>query len=306
MTAVTVQNRVAVVTGAGNGIGRAYALELARRGAKVVVNDLGTSVRGDGGSPQPADAVVQEIRAADGIAVPSYDTVATMEGGRNIIATAVDAFGTVDILINNAGILRDRSFLKMSEEEWDQVIAVHLKGPFAVTQPALRVMKENNYGRVVFTASTSGLFGNFGQTHYGAAKMGVVGMMNSLRIEMAKHNITFNTVAPTAASRMTASLFNDEVRARVKTGFNVPLVMNLVSDDNRLNGMLFCMKCGWYARSAVLSAKGVRIGDYRREITAEEVAEEMGRITDLSGAVMLENGAETFRLVEEAGKGGVA
>ncbi len=301
MAAITLKNRVAVITGAGNGIGRTYAIELARRGAKVVVNDLGTTVHGEGAGPEPADGVVDEIRSFGGTAVPSYDTVSTMEGGRNIIAKAVDTFGTVDILINNAGILRDRSFLKMSEEEWDEVIAVHLKGPFAVTQPALRVMKEKNYGRVVFTASTSGLFGNFGQTHYGAAKLGVVGMMNSLKIEMAKYDITFNTVAPTADSRMTENLFNEEIRAQVKTGFNVPLVMNLVSDENRLNGMIFCMKCGWYARSAILSARGARLGDENGELSAEAVGDAMTGITDMTGAVTLESGAETFRLVEESG-----
>jgi len=196
MSEIRYDGRVAVVTGAGAGIGREYALELAKRGAKVVVNDLGGARDGSGSGTSAADAVVEEIKNAGGEAVANYDNVATMDGGESIVKTAVDAFGKVDILVNNAGILRDKSFLKMSEAEWDAVIGVHLKGAFCVTQPAVKVMKENNYGRVIFTSSTSGLYGNFGQTNYGAAKLGVVGIMNTLKLEVAKYDIKVNTIAP--------------------------------------------------------------------------------------------------------------
>ena len=175
MTDIRFDGKVAIVTGSGAGIGKAHALELAKRGAKVVVNDLGGARDGSGSGTAAADQVVEEIKAAGGEAVANYDSVSSMEGGENIVKTAVDAFGKVDILINNAGILRDRSFLKMTEEEWDAVLAVHLKGAFCVTHPALKVMRENQYGRIVFTSSMSGLYGNFGQANYGAAKMGVVG-----------------------------------------------------------------------------------------------------------------------------------
>ena len=198
MADIRYDGRVAIVTGAGQGIGRMYALELAARGAKVVVNDLGGARDGDGSDQSAADKVVVEIKAAGGQAVANYDSVATMQGGANIVQTAVDAFGKVDILVNNAGILRDKSFLKMSEQEWDLVIAVHLKGAFCVTQPAVKLMKAANYGRIIFTSSTSGIYGNFGQCNYGAAKMGLVGLMNCLKLEVANYDIKVNTVAPTA------------------------------------------------------------------------------------------------------------
>ncbi|MFH2132974.1 MAG: SDR family oxidoreductase, partial [bacterium] len=222
MAEIRYDGRVAIVTGAGMGIGRMYALELARRGAKVVVNDLGGSRDGSGANQSAADSVVKEIKDAGGEATANYDSVATYQGGQNIVQTALDAYGKVDILINNAGILRDRSFLKMSEEEWDLVIAVHLKGAFCVTQPAVKVMKDNNYGRIVFTSSTSGLYGNFGQTNYGAAKLGLVGIMNTLKLEVAKYDIKVNTIAPNAWSRMTADVFPPEFEQKMNPQFNEP------------------------------------------------------------------------------------
>ena len=177
MKSITFENKVAIITGAGEGIGKEYALDLAKRGACVVVNDIGQ--RPDQG--RTADRVADEIKSAGGKAVASFDSVATMKGGQNIVDTAMDNFGRVDILINNAGILRDRTFMKMTEKQWDEVIAVHLKGAFCVTQPAVKIMKENRYGRIVFTASSSGMYGNFGQSNYGAAKMGVIGIMNTLK-----------------------------------------------------------------------------------------------------------------------------
>ena len=183
MSNISFEDRVVIVTGAGNGLGKAYALELGNRGAKVVVNDLGGSVDGSGSGSSPADDVVNEIIKNGGEAVANYDSVATKDGGESIVQTATDSFGTVDAVINNAGILRDKSFANMSEDELSLIIDVHLKGTFFVSQPAFKIMKEKNYGRIVNVASPSGLFGNFGQSNYGAAKMGIVGLTNVLAIE---------------------------------------------------------------------------------------------------------------------------
>ncbi|MDD5100388.1 MAG: SDR family NAD(P)-dependent oxidoreductase, partial [Syntrophales bacterium] len=209
--------RVAIVTGAGAGLGRAYAMELAKRGAKVVVNDFGGARDGAGiGSSSPADRVVAEIRAAGGEAVANYDNVATPEGGEKIVGTAVHFFGKVDILINNAGILRDKSFLKMDPENWKAVLAVHLNGAYHVTRPAFAVMRENGYGRIVLTTSAAGLYGNFGQTNYSSAKMGLVGFMNTLKLEGAKYNILVNTIAPVAASRLTEDVMPPDMFQRMQ------------------------------------------------------------------------------------------
>jgi len=226
MEEIRFDNRVAIVTGAGEGIGKEYAMDLARRGAMVVVNDIGTHQE----KGKSADLVVQSIKELGGQAVANYDSVATMAGGRNIVDTAMDYFGKVDILVCNAGILRDRTFMKMTEQEWDDVISVHLKGTFCVTQPAVKAMKENGYGRIVFTASTSGMYGNFGQSNYGAAKMGVIGIMNTLKLETARLNIKINTVAPNADTGMTKGVFPDEVAKRIKPEFNTPLVTYLCSE----------------------------------------------------------------------------
>ena len=211
MSQVNFENRTVIVTGAGNGLGKAYALELGSRGAKVVVNDLGGSVDGSGSANSPADDVVDEIVKNGGEAIANYDSVATKEGGEAIVQSALDSYGTVDAVINNAGILRDKSFANMSEDELSLILDVHLKGTFFVTQPAFKVMKENNYGRIVNVASPSGLFGNFGQANYGAAKMGIVGLSNVLSIEGAKYNIKVNVIAPTAYTRMTEALLPEDV-----------------------------------------------------------------------------------------------
>ncbi|MCJ7771758.1 MAG: SDR family oxidoreductase [Desulfobacterales bacterium] len=295
MSEIRYDGRVAIVTGAGAGIGRMYALELAKRGAKIVVNDLGGARDGSGSSTSAADTVVDEIKKAGGEAVANYDSVATMEGGANIVKTAMDAFGKVDILINNAGILRDRSFLKMTEEEWDLVIAVHLKGAFCVTQPAVQVMKENNYGRIIFTSSTSGLYGNFGQTNYGAAKLGLVGIMNTLKLETAKYNIKINTIAPTAWSRMTEDIIPEETGKKLKPQFNEPLVLYLCSEENDVSGMTFVMGAGWYGRTAIVSGKGVCIGDADRPIAVEEIRDNFEKIKSLEDAQPQNSGSDIFQ-----------
>jgi len=297
MSKVRYDGRVAVITGAGAGIGREYALELAKRGAKIVVNDLGGARDGSGSGTSAADNVVKEIKSAGGAAVANYDNVATMDGGEKIIKTALDAFGKVDILINNAGILRDKTFLKMTEAEWDAVIGVHLKGAFCVTQPAMKIMKENNYGRVIFTSSTSGLFGNFGQTNYGAAKLGVVGIMNTLKLEMAKYNIKVNTIAPTAWSRMTEDVIPEAVGKKMKPKFNVPLVLLLCSEECKDSGKIFVMGGGWYGRTAIVSGEGVCLGDAERDIPVEEVRDNFAKIDSLGKTEPLNSGSDIFRYI---------
>ncbi|MBU1195716.1 MAG: SDR family oxidoreductase [Proteobacteria bacterium] len=290
MDRINYNGRVAIVTGAGQGIGRMYALELGRRGAKVVVNDLGVSRDGSGMDTSAADKVVEEIVAAGGQAVANYDSVATMAGGENIVKTAMDAYGRVDILINNAGILRDKSFLKMTEEEWDLVISVHLKGAFCVTQPAVKVMKKNNYGRIIFTASTSGLYGNFGQTNYGAAKLGLVGIMNTLKLEVSKYNIKINTIAPNAWSRMTADVFPPQFEDKMNPQFNEPMVLYLCSEENTATGHVYTMGAGWYGRTAIVSGEGLCIGDAKRPIAVEEIRDNFDKISDMSNTKEQESG----------------
>ena len=229
--------RVAIVTGAGAGLGRAYALELAKRGAKVVVNDYGGARDGAGkGSSTPADKVVEEIKAAGGEAIANYDNVATPAGGEGIVKSALDAFGEIDILINNAGILRDKSFLKMDPENWQAVLAVHLNGAYNVTRPAFAAMREKGYGRIVMTTSAAGLYGNFGQTNYSAAKMGLVGFMNTLKIEGAKYNVKVNTIAPVAASRLTEDVMPPEMFQRTLPEYVAGIVLYLCSEECAADG----------------------------------------------------------------------
>jgi len=292
MSRINFENRVAVVTGAGEGIGREYALDLAKRGAKVVVNDIGTHPE----SGRTADRVVDQIRKSGGDAVANHDSVATMQGGRNIVNTALDHFGKLDILINNAGILKDRTFMKMTEEEWDQVIGVHLKGAFCVTQPAVKAMKDNNYGRIIFTASSSGLYGNFGQSNYGAAKMGVIGIMNTLKLEVDKYNIKINTIAPNADTGMTKGVFSQDVASRIKPEFNTPIVTYLCSRENQESGMIFTMSAGWFARSVVVSGKGCCIGDTIREITAEEIRDQFHEIKNIGHAKPYDDCGKIYKL----------
>ncbi|GAG19554.1 unnamed protein product, partial [marine sediment metagenome] len=231
MSEVRFDGRVAIVTGAGGGLGRAHALLLAARGAKVVVNDLGGARDGTGAGTAMADQVADEIRAAGGEATPNHDGVDTVAGGESIVKTALDAYGKVDILVNNAGILRDRAFHNLTEEDWDKVVAVHLKGAFCVTQPTLRAMRQNSYGRIVFTTSNAGLFGNFGQTNYGSAKMGVVGLMNVIKIEGQKYSILANTIAPLAASRLTEDVLPPPALEKLIPELVSPIVAYLCSEE---------------------------------------------------------------------------
>ena len=277
--------RVAIVTGAGAGLGRTYALELAKRGAKVVVNDFGGARDGAGtGSSSPADQVVAEIRAAGGEAVANYDNVATPEGGEKIVKIAVEFFGKVDILINNAGILRDKSFLKMDPENWNAVLAVHLNGAYNVTRPAFAVMREKGYGRIVMTTSAAGLYGNFGQTNYSAAKMGLVGFMNTLKLEGAKYNIRVNTIAPVAASRLTEDVMPPDMFERMQPDFVAGIVLYLCSENCAESGDIFNAAAGFYSRAAILTGAGEALSDGKSIPTPEEIRDHWEKINSLDGA----------------------
>jgi NAD(P)-dependent dehydrogenase (short-subunit alcohol dehydrogenase family) len=234
--------RVAVVTGSGRGIGREFALCFGREGAKVVVNDVGVSLDGRGTDEDPAVQVCKEIEALGGEAVPNYDSVSDFDGAGRIVQTAVDAFGTVDILVNNAGIVRDKSLLKMEESDFDAVIAVHLKGSFNCTRHAAPVMKEKAYGRIINITSSAGLRGNFGQTNYGAAKAGIMGMTFVWSLELGRYGITVNAIAPSGATRMTAGLFEragTEPPAEEDPALNAPLVAYIASDQaGQVNGQI--------------------------------------------------------------------
>jgi NAD(P)-dependent dehydrogenase (short-subunit alcohol dehydrogenase family) len=244
---VTFDGKVAVITGAGGGLGRAHALLLAERGARVVVNDLGGATDGTGASDSPADRVVAEITAAGREAVANHDSVSTPDGGEAIVQTALDAFGSVDIVVNNAGILRDASFAKVEPANFDAVLDVHLRGAFHVSQPAFRVMKERGYGRFVHTTSGAGLFGNFGQANYAAAKMGLVGLSNVIAIEGAKANISSNVVAPLAATRLTGEMMADMADVLVPEAVS-GLVAYLCSEQCELTHEIFSVGGGRIAR----------------------------------------------------------
>jgi len=282
---VRFDGRVAIVTGAGGGLGRVYALELAKRGAKVVVNDLGGARDGTGtGSARPADAVVQEIVAAGGEAIANYDSVATLEGGETIVQTALDSFGRVDILVNNAGILRDKSFAKMTPELWEGVLAVHLQGAYNVTAPAFRAMREQGYGRVVMTTSAAGLFGNFGQANYSTAKMGLIGLMNTLKLEGEKYNIKVNTVAPLAATRLTEDVMPPDLLEKLKPEFVAPLVLYLCAEQCPVTGRVYNAGMGYYGRAGVVSGPGAWLGSDDDIPTPETIAAQWEEVTSLNGA----------------------
>jgi 3-hydroxy-3-methylglutaryl CoA synthase/NAD(P)-dependent dehydrogenase (short-subunit alcohol dehydrogenase family)/putative sterol carrier protein len=286
--------RVAIVTGAGAGLGRVYALELAKRGAKVVVNDLGAARDGTGGSTRAADAVVEEIRKAGGEAVADYNSVSTPEGGEAIVETAVKAFGRVDILINNAGILRDKTLVKMDPDAWDAVMNVHLKGAYNVTRPAFARMREGRYGRIILTTSAAGLYGNFGQANYSAAKMGLIGFMNTVKLEGEKHNIKVNTVAPIAGTRLTEDILPPEIFAKLKPEFVSPLVLYLSSDSCKENGMIFNAGMGYFNRVAVLTGKGASLGGAGGPPSPEDLQKNWDLVNSMEGAVEYANATESF------------
>ena len=283
MGEIRFDGRVAVVTGAGGGLGKAYALTLATRGAKVVVNDLGGTFDGSGSDATPAQQVVDEIKAAGGEAVANYDSVADWDSAQKIIKTALDSYGQIDILVNNAGILRDKSILKMEMDDYRKIMSVHLDGTFYCTKAAFASMKEQTYGRIVSTASAAGLYGNFGQVNYGAAKLGIAGMMNCVAQEGARYNIKANTIVPTAGTRLTFTVMPEEVIGKVKPEYVAPIVAWLCSEKCEETARMFTAGGGYYSRAAVVEGPGV-VFDVSKEITLEMIAEKIDQIMSLEGA----------------------
>lgn len=294
MEKINFDGKVAVVTGAGGGLGKAYALLLASRGAKVVVNDLGGSFDGSGSDATPAQQVVDEIKAAGGEAVANYESVAEYDSAQKIVQTALDSFGRIDILVNNAGILRDKSIIKMELEDYRKIMSVHLDGTFFCTKAAFPLMKEQNFGRIVSTASAAGLYGNFGQTNYGAAKMGIAGLMNCVAQEGARYNVKANTIVPTAGTRLTFTVMPEDVIGKVKPEFVAPIVAWLCSESCEESGKMYSAGGGYFSRAAVVEGEGV-VFDSNKEITIEMLAEKIDKINSL------ENAREYGSAMEQAG-----
>ncbi len=281
MNEIRFDGRAAVITGAGGGLGKEYALLLASKGAKVVVNDLGGASDGSGADVAPAQQVVDEITAQGGEAVANYDSVSDWEGAQSIIKTAVDNFGKLDILINNAGILRDKSLLKKELEDYEKVLSVHLDGTFYCTKAALPYMRENNYGRIVGTSSTAGAYGNFGQSNYAAAKMGIVGLMNTVKQEGAKYNILANTIIPTAGTRLTATVMPPEALERFQPEHVAPMVAWLCSEQCNLSGNIFTAGGGYFSRAALMEGEGV-VFDVSSGVSLEDIVAHIEEIKDVS------------------------
>ena len=305
MSDIRFDNRVAIVTGAGGGLGRCHALELARRGAKVVINDLGGSLDGTGGNSEAAEAVVAEIKALGGEAIANGSSVNDEAGVQKMIDDTMAAFGRIDILICNAGILRDKSFSKMTNADIDLVLDVHLRGTFKPIKAVWDIMKEQGYGRVVVTTSSTGLYGNFGQANYGGGKLGVVGIMNTLKIEGAKYDIRVNALCPIAATRMTEGLMPDEMFAQLKPEYVTPGVMNLVKEDAP-TGMILSAGAGAFSMAQIVETRGAFVGQ-GDELTAEAVAAKWGEITDTSEQTAFkagnEHGGNMFARIAEAKAG---
>jgi len=285
---IRLDGKVAVVTGAGAGLGRSHALLLAARGAKVVVNDLGGDIHGEGASGTPAQKVCDEITEAGGEAVPDYNDVVN---GDKVIQTALDKFGTVDIVVNNAGILRDISFMKQTDQDWDLVLKVHLQGSRNVTKAAFPVMREKKWGRIVMTTSAAGLFGNFGQTNYSAAKLGIVGLANTLKLEGAKYNIKTNTIAPLAGSRLTETVMPEQMLQKLKPEFVSPLVAVLCSEQCPGSGDIFAVGGGFYAPVKIMQGKGAHFGA-DSEVTPEQLLDAWDKVNDMSDAKPFNNATE--------------
>lgn len=279
--------KVAVITGAGAGLGRAYALLFASRGASVVVNDLGGDRHGGGGSTRAADVVVEEIRQAGGTAVADYNSVTE---GEKIIKTALDNFGRIDIVVNNAGVLRDKSFARISSQDWDIIHDVHLKGSFKTTQAAFPIFKKQGYGRIIMTASNSGIYGNFGQANYSAAKLGLVGLANTIAIEGAKNNIHCNVILPTAASRLTEDILPPDLYQELKPELIAPIVAYLCHDSCQENGVIIDSAAGWAGKCHIIRGKGAVL---RRSIadpvTIENVRDHWEKIIDMREAGRLDS-----------------
>jgi len=285
------EDKVVIVTGAGGGLGRAHALLFARHGAQVVVNDLGGSAQGEGASASAADRVVAEICEAGGSAVANHDSVTD---GDKIVQNALDAFGRVDVLVNNAGILRDKSFARMEDADWDLVYRVHLEGAYKVTHAAWPHMREQNYGRVIFTSSTSGIYGNFGQSNYATAKLGLYGLTRTLAVEGRKNNILVNAIAPTGGTRMTEGLIPPQVFELLKPELISPLVVYLGSEQCQDTSALFEVGGGWIGKVRWERSLGACF-DPVAGFSPEDVATQWSRISDFSDAVHPQDNVEALK-----------
>lgn len=294
---IRLDGRVAIVTGAGGGLGRTHALALAARGAKVVVNDLG----GPDGSPAAA-AVADEIRAAGGEAIAHGASVTDEAGVEDMVAKAMAAWGRVDILVNNAGILRDKSFSKMDLADFRLVLDVHLMGSVICTKKVWDIMRAQNYGRIVMTTSSSGLYGNFGQSNYGAAKMALVGLMQTLALEGAKNDIRVNCLAPTAATQMTENIFPGDILKLFGPELVSPGLLALVAEDAPTR-MILCAGGGTFAAAHVTLTQGVHVG--AAPDAADRIAAQLGAIADRAGEIVPENGVEQSRLALALASGAV-
>ena len=296
-------DKVVIVTGAGGGLGKSHALDFARRGAKVVVNDLGGSMDGSGGSSEAAEAVVAEIKAAGGEAIANGSSVTDDAGVDNMIAQTMDAYGRIDVLVNNAGVLRDKSFAKMEIGDFTFVVDVHLFGTMKPTKAVWPIMKEQGYGRIMVTSSSSGLYGNFGQANYGAAKLGVVGFMNTLKLEGQKDNIHINALAPVAWTRMTENLMPAEMEDMLTPERVTPAVVFMCS-EGAPTGKIICAGAGAYTSAAIVETKGMYLGE---NPSAEDVAENWETISKIDDAAkaLFQGGEQTgrmFELIQEASK----
>ena len=291
------KDKVAIITGAGGGLGKSHALELAKRGAKIIVNDLGGSVDGSGGSSESAEQVVKEIIDLGGKAIPNGSSVTDDKGVKLMIDQTMDEFGRIDILINNAGILIDKSFSKMEIDDFEKVLNVHLIGSVKPTKAIWEIMKEQNYGRILVTSSSSGLYGNFGQTNYGSAKLGLVGFMNTLKLEGQKYNIHCNALTPVAYTRMTANLMPPEAEQLLTPESVTPAAIYLVS-ENAPTGIILCAGAGVYSVSKIMETDGLSLG---LNATAEDILENWDKISDFSEAKAFNNGGEqTGKVFEKA------
>ena len=297
---ISFKDKVVIVTGAGGGLGRSHSLEFAKRGAKVVVNDLGGSVDGSGGSSDAANNVVKEITEAGGVAIPNGSSVTDDDGVKNMVDQTMDEFGRIDILINNAGILRDRSFTKMTMEDFTLVTDIHLMGSVKPTKMVWEIMKEQNYGRILVTTSSTGLYGNFGQSNYGAAKLGVVGFVNTLKLEGQKYNINCNVLCPVAYTRMTENLMPPEAEQLLTPSSVTPAVIYL-SSENGPTGTILCAGAGVYSVAKIMESDGENLG---LEASAEDLEKNWDKISDFSEAKPFFNGGEqTGKVLEKAMKG---
>ena len=289
MADIRFDGKVAIVTGAGGGLGRQHALELARRGAKVVVNDLGGSVDGSGGGSDAANKVVEEIKAFGGEAIANGSSVTDDAGVARMVKDAMDAWGRIDILVANAGILRDKTFSKMEMSDFEAVMNVHVMGSVKPAKAVWEIMKAQNYGRIVVTTSSTGLYGNFGQSNYGAAKLALIGFMNTLKLEGQKNNIHVNAISPVAATRMSENLMPAEVLEKLKPEYVTPAVVYLVSEEAP-TGVILTAGAGAFAQARIYETEGVYLGE--GGLSVEEVRDNFARITDPTGQQAYVNGGE--------------